>query len=320
MPVRAPLPGPSALTAELARAVPGRRPLLWFVAAMLAVAAAAVALTFVDPRVLDGAPLWLKPLKFALSNALFAVTVAWLLGFVPGRARFTLRVGWVLALCLTLETALIVLQAARGVRSHFNIGTPLDIAIVSAMFLTIVMVMVFTVALAVALLRARLGDPALAWAIRAGLLITIAGASLGAIMTPPPRPAVIAAARAGRLPVLGAHTVGAPDGGPGIPLTHWSSTHGDLRVAHFLGLHAVQLLPLLAWLLARRGVPMRRRTRLIQTAAAAYASLIAILLWQALRAESVAAPSTMTLAALGGWIALTLAGVLLAARHRTESP
>lgn len=315
MPAITPRPGLRALAADLARPVPGRRPLLRFAAAMLALAGASAALMLGDPRVLDGAPLWLKPLKFALSNALFAVTIAWLLGFVPGRARLARRVGWGLTLGLTLENALIVLQAARGVRSHFNSASPLDAVIVSAMFLTILIVMGFTVALAVALLRQSLADPALAWAIRSGLLITIAGAFIGAIMTPPPTSASIAAARAGRLPVMGSHTVGAPDGGPGIPLTHWSSTHGDLRVPHFLGLHAVQLLPLLAWLLSRRGLPMRRRTRLVQTAAAAYGSLIVILLWQALRAESVAAPGAMTLAVLGGWIALTLAGTMLAAWH-----
>jgi hypothetical protein len=303
-----------ALAADLERPVPGRRPLLSFAVALLPLAFAATVLLFVDPRVLDGAPLWLKPLKFALSNALFAATLAWLLGFVPDRPRLTRRVGWALTSGLAIENALIVLQAARGVRSHFNSSSVRDAIIVSVMGATILVVMGFTAALAVALVRQPLYDAPLASAIRSGLWITIAGAFIGALMTPPPSASSIAAARAGRLPVMGAHTVGGPDGGPGLPLTHWSSTHGDLRVPHFLGLHAVQVLPLLAWVLSTGGRPVPQRVRLVRTAAFAYAMLIAILLWQALRAESLAAPGGTTLAALGGWLALALLGTLVALR------
>ena len=99
--------------------------------------------------------------------------------------------------------------------------------------------------------------------------------------------------------VVGAHTVGAPDGGPGLPGTGWSREHGDLRVPHFVGLHALQLLPLLALALGRRRWPEATRVRLTLAAAASYGSLFALLLWQALRGQPLVQPDGLTIAALG---------------------
>ena len=86
--------------------------------------------------------------------------------------------------------------------------------------------------------------------------------------------------------IAGAHTVGAADGGPGLPGTGWSTEHGDLRVAHFLGLHALQALPLVALVLPRRRFADATRVRLILTAGGSYVALFGILLWQALRGQS----------------------------------
>jgi hypothetical protein len=83
--------------------------------------------------------------------------------------------------------------------------------------------------------------------------------------------------------IAGAHTVGAPDGGPGLAGTGWSTEHGDLRVPHFVGLHALQVLPLVALILARRRVRPAARTRLVFVSAAGYAALYVGLLVQALR-------------------------------------
>jgi hypothetical protein len=138
--------------------------------------------------------------------------------------------------------------------------------------------------------------------------------------------------------ISGAHTVGAPDGGPGLPGTGWSREHGDLRVAHFLGLHALQAIPLFALAVGRRGSPRarrrgtrvgvacdgvageRRRIRIVWAISASYASLFALLLWQALRGQSVAAPDTAMVTALGVWAVLTALGVWIAGSRRESAP
>jgi hypothetical protein len=122
--------------------------------------------------------------------------------------------------------------------------------------------------------------------------------------------------------VAGAHTVGAPDGGPGLTGTGWSTEHGDLRVAHFVGLHAVQALPLMVLLLIRARIGRPARVRLMAIAGPSYAALFLILLIQALRGVPVVAPDAATLAQLGTWAgatAVAAAAVLrvdgAAARH-----
>ena len=95
--------------------------------------------------------------------------------------------------------------------------------------------------------------------------------------------------------IAGAHTVGAPDGGPGLTGTGWSVEHGDLRVPHFLGLHAMQILPLLALALRRRRSTESARVRLVMVAVASYAALFATLLWQALRGQSLVQPDGATI-------------------------
>lgn len=112
---------------------------------------------------------------------------------------------------------------------------------------------------------------------------------------------------AGHPSVAGAHTVGAADGGPAMTGTGWSRAHGDLRVPHFMGLHAIQVLPLLALASRRLRAPRTSRQRLVLTLAGSYAALFGILFWQALRGQSLLAPDQRTLAALLAWAALSAA-------------
>ncbi len=298
--------------ATLRRAWDTNKPLTAYGVVMLLTLAATVAGLLLDPRVISGQPAWLKPAKFALSSAMYTFTLAWLLGFVRGHRRLVGLVSWVIALGFTLEMVVIIGQVIRGTTSHFNLSTPLDGALFSLMGSMIVVIWVMTLLAAVLLLRQRLPDAALAWALRLGLVVVLVGAAEGFIMTSLPSPSQRAALQAGQRPTsFGAHSVGVDDGGRGLPVTGWSLEGGDLRIGHFVGLHAMQVLPLVGLWLSRRfrRLGQGHRTALVATAALGYLGLVALLTWQALRGQPLVYPDMLTLAALVGLVG----GVALAA-------
>lgn len=265
-------------------------------------------LILVDGRVVTGQPVWLKPGKFAASISLYALTLAWLLAHVEGRHRAVRTVGWVTAIALWLEILIIGTQAARGQTSHFNIATALDGALFTAMGVSILAAWIAGFSTLWLLWRQGFADRAYGLALRLGLFISLIGAGLGGLMTQPTE-AQRAQLAQGHLPTrIGAHSVGAPDDGPGLPGVGWSTEGGDLRAPHFLGLHAMQVMPLLPLWLVRGERQARERARLALTATAsfAYLGLIAVLTFQALRGEPLFAPGLQTLAALAGLGGATL--------------
>jgi len=176
------------------------------------------------------------------------------------------------------------------------------------------------IAVAVALCRQRFDDVALGWALRFGMIISVAGAGMGGLMTQPTGAQLAAARATHHIEVAGAHTVGGPDGGPGLPGTKWSTEHGDLRVPHFLGLHAMQALPAISLLLmrTRRRMSVEDRARLVRVAGGSYATLTALLLRQALRGQSVVAPDAVMLTALAIWALATVVAGVAASALRAE--
>ena len=268
---------------------------------MVVVAGASVVGMLVDHRVITGAPAWLKPFKFAVSTAVYSLTLAWIFGWLPDWPRARRVVGWTTAIVFVLEVAIIDAQAWRGTTSHFNVSTPLNATLFAIMGAAILLQTLVSVTVAVALWRQRFTDRVLGWALRLGMTLTIVGAMTGPLMTRPTT-AQLADARAGaRMTTAGAHSVGGVDGGPGIPVTGWSREHGDLRVAHFIGLHAIQSLALIAVGLRWWRRPEAVRVSAMLAAAASYASLFGLLLWQALSGQSLVAPDSAALAALAIW-------------------
>src|SRR5262245_48734024 len=116
------------LVAQLGRLWSGSAPLTAVGLLMVMVAGASAVGILVDSRVITGAPAWLKPLKFAVSFTIYCLTLAWVFQWLSDWPRVRRIVGWTTALVLVLEAAIIDAQAWRGVTSHFNVSTPLNIA------------------------------------------------------------------------------------------------------------------------------------------------------------------------------------------------
>jgi hypothetical protein len=137
------------------------RPLTALGVAMVILLAATLAGMALDSRVVTGVDAWLKPSKFALSVAIYAFTLVWMLSLVRARPRLVRAVSAITAVGLGLELALIVLQAARATTSHFDVATPLSSAIWTTMAIAIVAVWITTLVIEGLLVLQRFDNPVL---------------------------------------------------------------------------------------------------------------------------------------------------------------
>jgi hypothetical protein len=213
----------------------------------------AAAASLVDTRLITGINPWIKPMKFLSSIAIFLASIAWFMPEFVARARTINRLRWTIVITMIIEIVCIAGQAARGTTSHFNDRTAFDGAIFSVMGSAIT---INTIAAAWLLALMRRDTPperaGYLWGVRLGLAVFVVGSLLGFVLV----------ANRG-------HTVPGPDGGPGLPFVNWSLDRGDLRIAHFIGLHALQVLPLLGFLLDRTVVtPAARLTTVAGVAVA----------------------------------------------------
>ncbi len=209
---------------------------------------ATLTLQLVDPRTLDSVSVWVKPTKFFFSVSIFALTATWFIGYVaPERrqGRAISYVVWTTILAGGFELAYIVVQATRGQESHFNTSTPATAIMYGLMGLGAVLLVSTCLALAWAIRRSPAPGlrPDFRFAVIAGLILTfLLGGGFGAFMSQ-----------------TSGHSVGAEGGH--FPLFGWNRSGGDLRIAHFMGMHFEQTLPFLAALVAP--LPETRRWLII---------------------------------------------------------
>jgi hypothetical protein len=217
-------------------------------------------LAFLVPGTFHAINPWIKPIKFSISFSTFATTISLLL--------LALRIPeWQLRLARRMIAGSVALEifslAAQAWRSVYAAGghTLLD-SFLAQMTNSMVMVNTAIVTAMLVLFCANrvhssLVDRPMLAAIRYSIVIFLAGNAVGGYML-----------------ARGSHTVGAPDGGAGLPFLNWSTVGGDLRIAHFIALHAIQIVPLFAYVLSQMApIPAVKQRRLAVTALAIVVAL-----------------------------------------------
>lgn len=221
-----------------------------------------------ESRQLLGINLWIKPIKFFLSAAIYLWTLAILLAYLKTAYPRSIRViSWSTATAMLVENACIAGQAARGVTSHFNESTLFDGVLFGVMGLFILLNTLVMIWATWLFCRFALPVPrAYGWGIRLGFLLFLSGNLIGGAMIG-----------------AGSHNVGVAMGGAGLPLVNWSLEGGDLRTAHFLGLHALQFIPLAGYLFSRdRSASSGWSVAAISVFALLYGTAILVLYFQAM--------------------------------------
>ena len=206
-------------------------PLFFFGLICLIVSVVFLVLTRFTNRQVLGVNAWYKPFKFALSITLYAWAMAWFCHYLTPSFNLT-PFNWTVIGLLGFEIVYITLQAGRGQLSHFNQSSPVYATLYSFMALAATAVTLYTAYIGILFFIRNFPDlpDYYVWSIRIGITLFVIFALEGAMMV-------------GRM----SHTIGGPDGGDGLPVVNWSRHYGDPRIAHFIGMHALQVLPILAW-------------------------------------------------------------------------
>ncbi|MDF1697305.1 MAG: hypothetical protein P1U56_15790 [Saprospiraceae bacterium] len=220
---------------EVLNTIKNESPILFWIAMIEVFLGVICAIGYVsDDRMLMGVSTWLKPLKFCITTVIYVLTVGFLTTLYPYSKRKKWFINGVVAWTLFFELAIIVVQGARGVQSHYNFTSQIDALLFAAMGILIGINVVIMVLFIIDTARLKMKtSKSIQWSIFIGWVLVLVGSWVGGQMI-------------GQM----SHTVGAVDGGAGLPLVNWSTIAGDLRIAHFFGIHGIQIIPVFALLLA----------------------------------------------------------------------
>ncbi|MBQ0734486.1 hypothetical protein [Aquimarina celericrescens] len=220
----------------------------------------------IDERTLMGVNVWVKPLKFCISGGIYILTLGFLITLYPFSKTKKNIINNIVSCTLLIEVVIIVYQASRGVQSHYNQSTLFDGLLFAAMGILIGVNVLIMVLFIFETIRLQLKTAkSIQLAILIGWLVVFFGSWVGGQMI-------------GQM----SHNVGVADGGTGLPLVNWSTVGGDLRIAHFFGLHGIQIIPLFAlWLSNKWNTTSRNQIFVVIVFGLLYASWIGFTFYQA---------------------------------------
>jgi len=239
----------------------------------------------IDDRILQYVPIWLKPFKFSISSLIFISSILYFLKYISNK-KYLLITNKVVSYGLMIELFIIFLQVFRGRMSHFNNQTLEDMILFQIMAITIVCVWLGFGVYAWKLFKtSEYMDDIIFKGIQVGVIITFLTMPFAFTMPQPSKTQLqeIIKNKSQVGLIIGSHTVNEKDPTQTIPLTGWAKTGGDLRIAHFLGLHALQIIPILSILLNGMSLSIPNKKNILRAIGLFYFLFVVMVLIQALK-------------------------------------
>jgi hypothetical protein len=230
-----------------------------------------------------------KAATFGLSFGLTLATVAWISHLVPltGRSRNVL-LGAFTGVSV-VETALVSMQAWRGVPSHFNFETGFDTAVSMTLAAGGFVIIATIIGMTLAAFRAGgTQTPAMRLALRFGFATLLVALAVGAAM-------------------IATGSVAARGPNPSVAY----ETAGFLKPAHAVTMHAILVIPALAWLLTFTRWGENQQTNIVRLGIVGYTTLAVVIIAESVTHTSPLAAPPLAMAVSGlGLAVLAVAGGL----------
>jgi len=191
-------------------------------------------LIFFDSTQVSGINRWIKPTKFAFSIGLYIITLIYVFDLLPVH-WITQIAGSIIIITMVGEIICTVLQASRAVASHFNTSTPFDAKVFSIMGV-LIFINTFILIILMLIIIAR---PEIDLTTKVAFV-----AALGSIL--------IASYFGVKMVSINHHHLYPEMSGRSVPFLGWNIKAGDLRIPHFIGLHGLQIIPLVAFVMQQK--------------------------------------------------------------------